>query len=85
MLNFTTQNNGVRGEKIGHETPGYPLMCPKAALLWRVLNLRANGAAPYKPLACVMAPTGLWNNITLAMISNNLKAVIIFYVPNLGL
>ena len=31
ILVFTTQKNGVRGEKIGHGATGDPLLCPKEA------------------------------------------------------
>ena len=32
ILPFTTQKNGVRGEKIGHGATGDPLLCPKDIL-----------------------------------------------------
>ena len=31
ILTFTTQKNGVQGEKIGHGDTGEPLLCPKEA------------------------------------------------------
>ena len=40
ILAFTTQKNGVRGEKIGHGATGDPLLCPKEALRRRVAHLR---------------------------------------------
>ena len=40
ILVFTTQKNGVRGEKIIHGATGDPLLCPKEALRWRVAHLR---------------------------------------------
>ena len=32
-LNLISLKKGVRGDKIGHKESGYPLLCPKAALL----------------------------------------------------
>ena len=57
-LTFTTQNNGARGEKIGHKDSGEPLLFPKDSLLWRILHLRANKAPPSTPLDHVMNLTG---------------------------
>ena len=43
ILTFTTQKNGVRGDKIGHGATGDPLLCPKEALRRRVMHLRHSG------------------------------------------
>ena len=40
FLIFSTQKNGVWGEKIGHETTKDMLLCPKEALWCRVTYLR---------------------------------------------
>ena len=45
-LKFTTQNNGVKEENIGHKASGDPLFCPKVALLQGVLHLISHGALP---------------------------------------
>ena len=39
ILIFSTQKNGVRGEKIGHGATGDPLLFPKEALRRRVTHL----------------------------------------------
>ena len=51
ILTFTTQKNGVRGEKIGHGATGDPLLCPKEALRRRVMHLRQHDTPADTPLA----------------------------------
>ena len=46
ILTFTTQKNGVRGDKIGHGATGDLLLCPKEALRQRVMHLRQHDAQP---------------------------------------
>ena len=84
MLTFTTQTNVIRGEKIGHKASGNPLLCPKSKLLWSVLNLRSNGAAPYTPLYCIMMPTGRRKKTMPTMISKTLKTAVMFCGAKLG-
>ena len=48
-ITFMTQKNGVRGENIGHKAYGDPLLCSKAALLCRFLNLSSNKAPLHSP------------------------------------
>ena len=43
-LVFTTQKDGVRGEKIGHGATGHPLLFPKKALRRQVDQLKHHGA-----------------------------------------
>ena len=50
ILIFTTQKNGVRGEKIGHGATGDTLLCPKEALRRRVMHLRQHYAPDDTPL-----------------------------------
>ena len=83
MLNFTTQKNGLTIKKIGHKASGNPLLCPKSALLWRVLHLRANNVTPFNPIYHVMTPTGQWKNTTTAIISKTFKTSVMFCGPNL--
>ena len=45
ILTFSTQKNGMQGGKIGHGDTGYPLLCPKEALRWRVMHLRQQDAS----------------------------------------
>ena len=54
MPTFTTQKNGIRGYKIGHNASGDPLLCLKADFLWRVIQV--HGATPSTPLSLVMTP-----------------------------
>ena len=60
-------------------------MCPKAALLWRVLHLRSHRAPPSTPLARIMTLLGGWENITPTMISNILKTAVGFCGINMVL
>ena len=82
-VTFTTQKNGVRGKKIGNETYGYPLMCPKFSLIWRVLHPRANNTPPSTPPDRVMMLTGLWKK-TPTTISKTPKTATKFWSTNLG-
>ena len=61
-LAFTTQKNVLRGNNIGHKASREPILCPKAALLQRVLHLRDNKSTPSNTLACTMTPTGIDGN-----------------------
>ena len=56
ILTFTTQKNGVRGEKIGHGATGDPLLCPKEALCRRVMHLRQHDVPADTPLARFKSP-----------------------------
>ena len=56
ILTFSTQKNGVRGEKIGHGDTGDPLLCPKEALCRRVMHLRQQDAPVNTPLAQFKSP-----------------------------
>ena len=49
-LTFTTQKNGVRGERIGHCRSHDATACPVLALARRVLHLRAHHAPADAPL-----------------------------------
>ena len=48
-LAFTTHNNGVIDKKIVHKASGGPLLCPKSALRWHVLDLRDKNTTPSTP------------------------------------
>jgi hypothetical protein len=54
-LEFTTQNNAVRGEVIGHGCTTHTWACPTKALLRRLLHLRSHNALPSTPL-CAVGP-----------------------------
>ena len=49
-LIFTTQKNGVTGEKVGHGRSLEPFACPVLAITRRVQHLRGHHAAPDTPL-----------------------------------
>ena len=57
-LVFTTQENGVRGEKIRQATSRNPLLCPWDALLRRMLHLKNNGADPTTPISEFIGANG---------------------------
>ena len=78
ILVFTTQKNGVQGDKIGHRATGDPLLCPKESLQVRVAHLRQNGAPADTPLARFKTPRGCWTNVSPAMITAHLKATVKF-------
>lgn len=52
ILEFTTQKNSNRGEKVGHATSGDYIFCPVRAMARRVIHLRRNGAPPHTPIHC---------------------------------
>ena len=76
ILIFSTQKNGVRGEKIGHGATGDPLLCPKEALRRRMTHLRQQDAPADTPLARFKTPRGRWTKITPTIITAHLKATI---------
>jgi hypothetical protein len=49
-LTFTTQKNGVRGERVGHSRSGDPILCPVVSVLARLRHLRAHHAGLDTPL-----------------------------------
>ena len=73
--NFTTQKNGVWGEKIGHGATGDPLLCPKEALR-RLAHLRQHSAPMDSPLARFKMPKRRWKNVTPTMIMAQLNATV---------
>ena len=66
----------MRGEKIRHKASGYPLLGPKAALLWNTLHLRKKFAPTSTPLAHVMILKGRYKNITPTIISKTLNTTV---------
>ena len=72
-LLFTAQNNGVKGESIGHGATGHPCTCAVAAIRSRVAHLRQHGATPDTHLAAVF--NGLkWSTVYSAKITAALRA-----------
>ena len=81
-LTSTTQNNVVWDDKIVNKASGYPPLCPKTALLWSILQMKANNAPYSKPLSRFMTPTGRLKTPT--VIYKTLKTTVKFCSPNLG-
>ena len=76
ILNFSTQNNGVRGEKIGHGATGDPLLCPKETLRRRMIHLKKHEAPADTPLARFKSPRGHWLKVTPTKITDHLKTTV---------
>ena len=76
ILTFTTQKNGVQGDKIGHGDTGDPLLCPKEALRRRVMHLRQHDAPADTPLARFKSPRGHLLNVTPPKITAHLKTTV---------
>jgi hypothetical protein len=51
-LTFTTQKNGVRGERIGHGRSGHLQFCPVLAIVRRLWHHRCHGSPAFTPLHC---------------------------------
>ena len=66
-LTFTTQKIGVRGKLIFQSASKDPLLCPKAALVCRILHLQTNGAASTSAYTSALgrySTDGKWSNLT---------------------
>ena len=76
-LTFSTQKNGVRGERIGHGRSGHASLCPVHALVTRVLTLRSQGATADTPLNAVRSsPTAAFRFISPSDITSRIRAVL---------
>jgi hypothetical protein len=73
LLVFTTQKNGVRGEKIGHGRSGHARFCSVEAVCARVRHLRDNNAPGDTPLCTYYVNTGA-RFVTSADITTTLRA-----------
>ena len=82
-LTFTTQNNGVQGEKVGHARSGHSTTCPVAALIRRVLHLRANNAAPTTTLCTVYTAGHQTKSVTSSVLTATLRSAAAA-LPDLG-
>ena len=73
-LTFTTQKNGVRGERIGHARSGHRHFCPVTAIIKRIWHHRTYGSLPHLPLHCFYnAFGGIPHNTTSATITKLLR------------
>ena len=80
-LTFTTQKNGVRGERITHGLSGDPLVCPCRALARRVAHLHDHGAAPTTPLCSYFSHNHI-HHVSSKDITDALKLGLLDVGPN---
>lgn len=73
-LVFTTQKNGVLGEKVGHGRSTEPFACPVLAISRRVHHLRSYHAAPDTPLYQTFY-NGAWKPVKSSDITNALRSM----------
>jgi hypothetical protein len=73
-LTFTTQKNGVKGEKLSHCTSGHPISCPVRATLRRVAHLLRHNAPPNTPLHVYIDPDGSKKAESSTIITSVLRA-----------
>ena len=73
-LTFTSQKNGVKGEKLSHSTSGNPFSCPVRATLRRVIHLMRHNAPPTTPLHIYYDETGRKRAVSSSMITSILRA-----------
>ena len=72
-LTFTTQKNGVKGEKLSHSTSGHAEACPVRATLRRVAHLKLHNAPASTPLHVYYDETGARRAVSSAMITSLLR------------
>ncbi len=72
-LTFTTQKNGIKGEKLSHSTNGQAEACPVRATLRRVAHLKAHHAPPTTPLHVYYDDDGTRRAVSSAMITSLLR------------
>ena len=78
-LTFTTQKNGVRGERITHGKSGDPLACPCAALARRVSHLVEHKLPPTTPLGTFVTETGRTSTVSSKNVYDALKIALLTY------
>jgi hypothetical protein len=71
-ITFDDQKNRMKGETIAHGRTFHHLACPTAALMCRVLHLRANNAAPNTPLLSLSCQ-GTWRTLKTHNLTQMLK------------
>ena len=84
MLVYTDQKNAIRGEKIIHGASRCANLCPKEAIVWRILHLRQYNADPTTPLYSYNK-NGRWHSLQSTDICKALKcsAKALFATTNL--
>lgn len=73
-LTFTTQKNGVKGEKMAHAANGQRFSCPVRATLRRVIHLRQHNSPATTPLHVYYDDHGIKRSVSSAMITSLLRA-----------
>ena len=72
-LTFSTQKNGVKGEKLAHTPTGHRFSCPVRATLRRVAHLLLHGAPPSTPLHVYYDTNGKKRAVSSAMVTSLLR------------
>lgn len=72
-LTFSTQKNGVKGEKLAHTPTGHPTSCPVRATLRRVAHLIQHNAPPSTPLHVYFDDDGRTRAVSSSMITSLLR------------
>ena len=85
-LTFTSQKNGIRGEKIGHSRSGHPTLCPVLCLISCIIYLRLHNASPTTPLNATLVPGAAvrWSYLQPADVTSFLRAAVVL-APDLGI
>ena len=87
-LEFSTQNNGVPGEKIRLFWSNHPRLCPVLAVVRRILHLRKHNAPPTSPLARVFSLDSRGrhrqHSIKTSDVTKALRAAVDYIGPSLG-
>ena len=73
-LTFTSQKNGIKGEKLSHSTNGQANACPVRATLRRVAHLKRHNAPATTPLHVYYDDDGTRRAVSSAMITSLLRA-----------
>ena len=73
-LTFSTQKNGIKGEKLSHSTNGQPFACPVRATLRRVAHLKMHRASANTPLHVYFDDDGTRRAVSSAMITSLLRS-----------
>ena len=72
-LTFTTQKNGIKGEKLSHSVNGQADACPVRATMRRVAHLMRHGAPATTPLHIYFDENGSRKAVSSAMITSLLR------------
>ena len=73
-LTFTSQKNGIKGEKLSHSVNGQAEACPVRATLRRVAHLKRHQAPASTPLHVYFDKNGACRAVSSAMITSLLRA-----------